>query len=100
MVKRKAPPPAKPGLTYQHLIEVYSSLPDDGTLKIGHVLHIFCGNAKSVAKTVQAVKSLLAPSVTTDANQIRTMGNKYEAFKNPSQPSEWRRYVGFCDAKF
>ncbi|XP_072023757.1 uncharacterized protein [Amphiura filiformis] len=97
---RKPPPPKKTGLNHQHLIDFYQSPPDDGKLKNGHVLFIYCQNGKSVAKTVRAVCPILPPACTTNANHVRTLGTNYERFKKPSQETERRNFVHFCDRQF
>ena len=95
--KRKPPPPSKPGITRQHLIDVYNSPPVNENLKNGHVLYLYCNN--SVPDTVHAVCSLLPESLTTDGNKIRTLGTKYKSFKKPKH-NEWNNFVKFCDEQF
>ena len=94
--RRQAPVPPKPGKTYQHLIDVYKSPPEDGNqLRNGHILYKYCQNAKSATKTVREVCPMLPPGFTTNTNMIQRLGTKYHSFKKP-EDSEWRNYVQFC----
>ena len=99
--KKQAPVPAKPGKSYQHLIDFYKSPPDNGTpLKKGHVLFMYCKNDKSATKTVRAVSPLLPSGFSTSCNKIQSLGTRYHSFKKPSEESEWKNFTQFCDEQF
>ncbi|XP_014674001.1 PREDICTED: uncharacterized protein LOC106814216 [Priapulus caudatus] len=98
--KRSAPPPAKPGVARQHLLDNYSEIPEDGDLKIGHVLYLFHENEKSVAKTIRAICSSLPVPCDIDPNAMKSIVNSFESFQNLGREADKLRFVELCAEHF
>ncbi|KAK6174995.1 hypothetical protein SNE40_013538 [Patella caerulea] len=96
--RHSAPAPMKKGIARQHLIDIYSSI-DNQNLKIGHILHLFLENNKSVAATIQAVSPLL-PFGTLTPNKLKPLINKLECFKHLGRENEKDEFVEFCARPF
>lgn len=100
--KKKAPPPAKPGIAHQHLLDHYDCTPETQKLKIGHVLRLYLESDKCVAETIRAVYKLhvLPCTGTITDNDMKPLIKKYENFRHLSREKEKQDYVEFCDQPF
>ena len=96
--KRRRPLAEKPGPNHQHLIDVYSTIPSDGDLKNGHVLHIFCENGKSAPKTFHVISNLVT-TCNFQIHHIRKISKKYSSLIKNSK-RDWNTFLKFCSERF